>query len=338
MEEVIEAPEFNDQLSEMMKQRFPFLRAIDDRNKHYQKLVVLIHEVEKTDPTRVEKYELLYKVVKIGNLVQALLGDSTENLLVSDIGFQELSPLQQAGQFRLSRNLAGHFGHILYEADARSFLRDFVSLCQGKNISQALAPLGDLTKKIKRSRDLVKAINSDERLLKLLAQLIYFLNKSKQLVEISSDGAALAFTLACDCAKDFNLYLCETEMRARRLKSLNSAGLVTLLNTPDVLHVRDLLTLTIALYGARGPLAHCFVEEYQNMDDETRFGYLSATIERAEFQIDRIKKLVEEFFIGKCEERINELFEGSFEMALERILSRKDDESPRSYEKSVLRK
>lgn len=193
------------------------LSASDEKNYEFKLLVKLLWEMQEAKYTIINKYELMYKVVKIDNLLQYLLpdldpessADKMENYK-DNIPIAKMDLSEQVALFRLSKNILGDFSHFLTEEEINYHLTKFTQLCNGYSQPALLAEekrtFTRLTKTPRLKQILGKEDVDNKNVKQLLSQMGFFLLKSEELSKSGNYyGSYMALISAGNCARFFNI-------------------------------------------------------------------------------------------------------------------------------------
>lgn len=204
-----------------VKAKFPILQKLDKSNENFLKLAQLIKEMATTPYDVTKKYEVMYKVIKIGGLFEVLLPEievkspvETLGNITSNASISKLHPVEMMALFKIAKNSSADAFHILYEDQVKSFLGNFSLLCQGNNVNPVpFLELSRFCTKVSRGKN-VEALLSDSavgkaRINKLLCQMGYFLLKAKEFgMQENYDGACMALLASGSCGRFFNISKC----------------------------------------------------------------------------------------------------------------------------------
>lgn len=263
----------------------------DTKREALEELALLIHEIANTPYNHNEKYKLMYKIIKIGDLVDFVFSAYTEKANATALqGYghvetvADLPLIQQIALFRISRNVSADVFALLFEEPTAEFFLDFSQLCSGKNISDVLCRMN--TQKINGFRKAL--VRADRDLLtELLSKEAYFLEKSVYLFRKDDiDGACMSIVAAGKCALNYNI--CKFEGRVKI--SVNT----------NIVEFRKKLAHNLFGYG------------YQNISEEI-----------SDFINNRIDTVLADF---KREVEI-----AGFTIAFENPYEEEKDESPRIF-------
>jgi hypothetical protein len=205
-----------------VKKSLPMLIKIPNDDPNFVRLVSLWHEIlqRQYDPTK--KYELLYRIIRIGNLIALLLPklkqDDAIGLLKGcedKTPVQKLNSEQQFGLFIVARNIAAHWAHIFYEPDISDFIEEFLAIakegiCSPKFLLK-LQQIGSESTASSGPEGLpVYLKNGSEaeittKINKLFCQTAYFIIKAQNFIEKRDfQSACFALIAAGNCGRDFN--------------------------------------------------------------------------------------------------------------------------------------
>lgn len=195
---------------------FPMLQKIDGQNEDFIQLVSLIKEMANAKYEPPIKYQLICRIVKIGNLLKKLLPELKTKSSVDTLAncldgtpTQELNHHQQWAVLYLARNIAADFFHVLYEKKISTFIEDFSALVKGTCSPVFLSTLHVEGNDATRGKDVKKYLSDEvegkKRINKLLCQIGYFLMKAQVFFnENNIECACMALIGAGSCARDFN--------------------------------------------------------------------------------------------------------------------------------------
>ena len=200
-----------------VKRLFPFLRDLDEQNKNFRSLVYLLKEMWKGGVyDSAQKYELMYKIIKIVNYIELL----TKDIEIENPGewlercedntyFSALSPHQQKAVFLIAKNVSADCFHLLYEQEMAEFLDAFSAICKGicrpVLLKRLLKAGNDGTRGSAIKPYLSNVDDGADRVNKLLCQIGYFLMKAQHFSEEGNfEKTCMALLAAGTCARDFN--------------------------------------------------------------------------------------------------------------------------------------
>lgn len=199
-----------------IKASIPILNLMNDKDPNFNKLVHLMKGMASLDYETSKRYELMYQVIKIGNLMEILLDKSILQSATGEIfqtcsGGKKISELKEAQQysfFKIARNITADAFHQLYEDKAKDFLESFSSLCRGNNVYELFTEFRKynhlVTKNAKKF--FTDSFAGERRKEKIFCQMGYFLLKAEALFsQDNTDGAIMALIAAGSCGRDFNV-------------------------------------------------------------------------------------------------------------------------------------
>ncbi len=212
-----EIKEEKDEKTINVKQLIPLLQQIDYVNEKelFEKLTSLLTEMIVLQYEASKKYGILWKVVEIGNLIEILLPEKIKNEATANI-FQtqdknkqqlaELSNKQQWYLFKTCRNIVADGFYVLYGEEIERFYQHFTQLLQGQNIFNEISTLNANLNKYSRGKQVKKLGESADVREKLLNQMCFFLQRSKNFIgENNIKAAMMAFVAAGSCARTANI-------------------------------------------------------------------------------------------------------------------------------------
>jgi hypothetical protein len=200
-----------------LKAIFPFLKDLDNSNENFIKLVVLLKEMARVQYETASKYQLMYKMVTIGSLVEYLFpkikvispADKAQECKDgSDV--KDWSAVQQYALFQIARNCAADFSHVFYEQQTRELIENFSVLCRGVCNSNFWVTKNGFGNKATDGKKLKEFFLEGgeigkKRVNKLFCQMGYFLVKAKDfLAKKDYDSACMALIAAGKCGRNFN--------------------------------------------------------------------------------------------------------------------------------------
>ncbi|MDX2164469.1 MAG: hypothetical protein SFW07_03520 [Gammaproteobacteria bacterium] len=170
--------------------------------------------------TAASKYQLMYRVLKMGNLLHAMLPNlKTKNSVgvldecsPDDTQVKLLNNSQQFAVFYLARDISADFFHFHYERKVEDFVNHCLSMTrgtcnplflvkiyrEGNDAVRGTGPRG--TKKY-----LSDAVKGRARINKLFCQAGYFILKAGSFLKDNDfESACMALVGAGNCGKDFN--------------------------------------------------------------------------------------------------------------------------------------
>lgn len=238
-----------------LKNTVPILRQISSENQKtpaFAKLVKLMLEMANVKYDPAKKYELMYKIIEIGNLMELLLLDNVQKeanaetlkKIPLDKSFSTLEFNQQFSIFKSARNIVADGVHMINEERTTDYLQNYSRLCRGENVAGFFGDQHSWFKLINRSLDkkTLLASGDQNRINKIFNQLVYFLYKSHELMlDKNVQGAIMALIAAADCARD-----------------IKRSGLLLEIKNDSVLAI---------LTNLRQDLAHIYKDDY----DEEQF-------------------------------------------------------------------
>lgn len=203
----------------IMKINIPLLAKMDEKDPNFDNLIKLIKELSslsKYDATR--KYELMYKILKVGNLMKVLC-PSMEIKKMTDIvntckdgvALDKLDFVQQLALFQMARTISADYFHVLYEDQTNEFIESFIKLCQGQCNSKLMSTLDASFDPLSRGKSIGKILSEGSgvgavRINKLICQMGYFLMKANDLMlKADFNGACMAIVAAGTCGRNFNI-------------------------------------------------------------------------------------------------------------------------------------
>lgn len=214
-------------LVEAVKERFPFLNLVNDESEIFYTLVTLISEMAVAEYRPEKKYSLMYKVIKIANILNSLappaLKDKTtatadllktEKCTLAETA-KDLTHQQQFVLFKVSRTIPVEFFHGMSEDVTRNFLGNFIGLCNGINISSHLIKLRSDFNALMSGANIHRAIKAERaelsyfRLRKLFCQIGYFLDKIRNLGAADLEASCMAVSAVGMCARNFHYFIVE---------------------------------------------------------------------------------------------------------------------------------
>ncbi|MGE3920811.1 MAG: hypothetical protein AB7F64_07745 [Gammaproteobacteria bacterium] len=199
-----------------LKQKIPLLQTMDQTNPKFQKLIQLLQEIPNTTFDRSKKYELMYKIIEIGNLFEVLC-PTMKNQKTAEVvqdckttsNMDMLTPAQQLSLFEQARNVTADSFHSMYEQQARELYGSVSSLCQGKNSASKLLSIDDVFQPVSRGSSIQKVLGrlepENKKINKLFCQMGYYLKKADDYLKSNNhEAAAMALIGAGNCARNFN--------------------------------------------------------------------------------------------------------------------------------------
>lgn len=202
-----------------MKVNIPLLKLMDEKDPNFNNLIKLLKELSSLsayDPAR--KYELMYKVLKIGNLMKILcpsieIKKTTEiaNSCPDGIALDKLKPEQQLALFQMARTISADYFHVLYEDQIKDFIESYIKLSHGQCNSKVMSTIDAPLDPLSRGKSITKILNEGGevgkmRINKLFCQMGYFLKKASDLMlNGDTNGACMAILAAGTCGRNFNI-------------------------------------------------------------------------------------------------------------------------------------
>lgn len=199
-----------------LKARIPLLKDMKQDNPHFKVLIRLLQELSGSAYDASKKYQLMFKVIEIGNLFEILRQDiknpkptDTAKTCLNGVALNSFKPDQQLSLFQLARNVSADYFHAMYEDKTREFFEAFISLCRGQCTSSKLLEVDDIFQKLSRGSDIKKVLGDrDEgkvRINKLFCQMGYFLKKADEFIKAGNhEAAAMALIAAGNSGRNFN--------------------------------------------------------------------------------------------------------------------------------------
>jgi hypothetical protein len=285
----------------LVKTAFPLLKSLDNSNSNFIKLVVHLKEMAKVNYDTAAKYQLMYKIVAVGSLLEDLfpnlkLKSPADKVQECKDGsaVKDLDAEQQFGLFQVARNCTADFSHIFYEKETRDLIENFSALCRGVCNSSFWVNLNSFGNRATDGKKLKTFFSEGDekgrkRVNKLFCQMGYFLMKAKILLDKKDyDGACLALIAAGNCGRNFN----RSTLKTVKVDSI-----------------------TAYLINIRTPLSHVFGQAY----NEEKF-------------IDTLVKMDILGYLAKLENEAKRI--GNPIDLQSYYQKREKDESPRAYDAS----
>lgn len=274
---------------------FPVLKTIEQSDHQFCNLINLISEISTTNRQTGDNYFLMYNIIRIGSIFDALFVDKIKNLNKINQDWKKtelekcsllleinaLNENQQIALFLTARNIAADFFHYISVVDSNKFINEFLSLCIGNNKSSYLI---DLVPKLRKVQSQHKKGINENTSKNMLAQSTYFLEKSLMLIDKDDIcGACMSIIAAGNCARDFNISgfnqkKMQVTQEITNLRQIFSHTLTLISNIEDLkkelLKIKVDISKYIELIKLEANQHHSLNVDYSDIGDQSPRNYV----------------------------------------------------------------
>jgi hypothetical protein len=262
-----------------------------------------------------QRYEVLFNIIEMGNFIDAMSLGGSQNELFKAV--------------KDYRNVVSDGFHAYSKDTSDAIILAFIRFLKTFNQDTAITAFKDTYQRIARGENVYQLMveggkeQQNQKLVRLLSQMKYFIDKAKYFVdEKKLDAASLSFIGAANCARDLARFYVESEKKRNFYDKFSLAECIELFSSRNVRHIRELLMNCESLINKRTRLfAHQNVQnEKEEAEKYLHSEFLSTFIETFE---NGLFNSIRDYLAIECQ--------GA-------QIQRMDDNSPRAYEPEAVRK
>jgi hypothetical protein len=210
-----ESDEFTD-----VKKIFPFLKDINEDNPGLILFVSLIRNFQNINQKiefHEKKYELMYKIIQVGNCVEYMFGNDFKNneskkvleeCENKEINLSDTPYKTQIAFFKYARNISADYFHLLYKSKTDDFLNHFTRLCtKGRANSKEFVEINNDIYKYTKGTNVGTFFSRGGKAVmeKWINQTLYFSDKCDDFMKNNDyNSANMAIIAMRNCGRSYN--------------------------------------------------------------------------------------------------------------------------------------